>query len=576
VTAKKLGFLVMTLAVAAASVLASPPARSAQAATPSGFSHSSAPAQLAGALAAANAPVAPAASTVTTTNRYQASASGVVTPGRSIESASGTSSAASPKISKGARLRPGTAGAARANPQAPAAASAAVAAGSSLLHSFNGVSSLDSELTNYRQRFEPPDQGLCVGNGFVLEPVNSAYRIYHTNGSTIEGPFNVNDLFNEGGQEFTSDPRCHYDSRTNTWFAIVLFLKLDGSASHLDVAVNPSGDPTTLWTEYQFDTTHPGGRGCPCFGDQPRIGIDQSNLYVSSDEFSILGPEFNGAEIQVFSKSDLIAGNPAHFALFRNLSIGGVKALSVQPAISTGFPAAEYFMNSLDPNNTFDNRIGVWAFTGRQLAQAGNVPTLSSTIITSEPYGFPVAATQRGSFSPINPDDDRMQQVQFIGGNIWGELDTAVTIAGDSVERDGGAWFTVHPTLSGDVIGTPVIKQQGYVEQAGAYVLYPALQADAAGRSAMVFTLTGDRIFPSAAYAVLGTGQSQFTAPAIAANGSGPYDPNAGRWGDYSWAVLNSASDDFWLATEYMPPVASQTTTRERNWGTRVLDVSVS
>ena len=54
------------------------------------------------------------------------------------------------------------------------AASAAPAALGKLLANFNGTSSKDSEVTNFNARFEPPDQGLCVGAGFVLEPVNSA------------------------------------------------------------------------------------------------------------------------------------------------------------------------------------------------------------------------------------------------------------------------------------------------------------------------------------------------------------------------------------------------------------------
>ena len=74
-----------------------------------------------------------------------------------------------------------------------------------LLSNFNGVSSLDSAVTNFGAEFEPPDQGLCVGNGFVLEPVNSAFTIYHTDGSVVAGPFNVNDLFAEDPLAFTSD-----------------------------------------------------------------------------------------------------------------------------------------------------------------------------------------------------------------------------------------------------------------------------------------------------------------------------------------------------------------------------------
>jgi hypothetical protein len=68
----------------------------------------------------------------------------------------------------------------------------------SILSNFDGVSSLDSAVTNFGAEFEPPDQGLCVGNGFVVEPVNSAFTIYRRNGSVVAGPLNVNVLFNEG------------------------------------------------------------------------------------------------------------------------------------------------------------------------------------------------------------------------------------------------------------------------------------------------------------------------------------------------------------------------------------------
>src|ERR1700694_4478629 len=51
-----------------------------------------------------------------------------------------------------------------------------------VLHNFNGVSVVDSANVNGFD-VEPPDQGLCVGNGFVVEPVNLALTIYHRNGT---------------------------------------------------------------------------------------------------------------------------------------------------------------------------------------------------------------------------------------------------------------------------------------------------------------------------------------------------------------------------------------------------------
>jgi hypothetical protein len=469
--------------------------------------------------------------------------------------------------------------AARAN-QALPSATASSASSSSLLRNFNGVGSLDSAKTNYGAQFEPPDQGLCEGNGFVLEAVNSAYTVYTAAGHVVVGAYNVNDLFNEGGYEFTSDPRCFYEASSNRWYTLILFISADGTQSHFDLGVSTSGDPSKFFNFYRVDTTDAGNtaNGCPCFGDQPLFGIDQFNVYVSTNEFSISGPNFNGAQIYAIDKTNMLAGAPTTVDQFSAPNIApGVQAASVQPATSIGDPNAEYFLSSLDPNSTTDNRVGVWAITNRDLNH-GQTPVLSSTVITSEPYAFPVPAVQKGSTSPITQNDDRMQQAESIGGSVYAELETALTIGKDSTVRDGAAWFRVKPTLTGNVISGATIQQQGYVSSLGNYVLYPALSADAHGRAAMVFTLTGAGHFPGAAYAVLGKGQTFFSDPIIAAHGTGSYHPKPGvpdRWGDYSYSLLDTVSNTFWLATEYIPPTSSQTTNGQRNWGTRVLEVSV-
>jgi hypothetical protein len=408
----------------------------------------------------------------------------------------------------------------------------------------------------------------------VLEAVNSAYRIYRTTGQSLRGPFNINDLFNVGGKEFTSDPRCWFDPATQTWFATILFINDSSTASSLLIAVRHNPDPRGLWNEYSIDTTDLGGNGCPCFGDQPRLGIDQTNLYVTDDEFSILGPQFNGAEVWAFDKSELVAGVASpHFVRFAHLSIAGQLTLAPQPALSTGKPNAEYFLSSLDFNGNGDNRIGVWALTKRGQVGAGGTPVLSSVVISSEAYAIPPPAPQKGASSTLDSGDDRMQQTAFAGGTVWGELTTAVQPVGDGSVRAGGAWFQVNPKLGSAGITGASIARQGYLDSAGQYELYPAVQPDAAGNAAVVFTLTSTTRFPSAAYATLKAGGSDFGRPVVAASGTGPYDPNATRWGDYSFAVPDDTSDSAWLATEYVPPKSSQTTNGRRNWGTRVLEV---
>ncbi len=462
-----------------------------------------------------------------------------------------------------------------------------------VLHNFNGVSTVDSMNVNTFD-VEPPDQGLCVGNGFVVEPVNLALTIYHRNGTVIAGPLNLESFFGEPEAfigpdvNIQGDPRCFFDASTHTFFMTQLFLTtaLTNNVSHFDVAVNTSGNPTTPWTIYRFDTTDLTDPGCPCFGDQPLFGIDQFNIYVSTNEFPISVAGFNGAQIYAISKSQIEALGSVNFVHFGNLGIGGTIAASVEPAITDDSNAkAEYFLDSLDPFGTFDNRLGVWAMTNRSAVTTGiGVPNLTNTVITSEAYGLPPSAQTPVGFNSglnsstsgfITTDDDRMLQVQFINGHLWSSLDTAITIAGETGTRSGAAWFEVQPSLNGNIIGTSTVVNQGYVASTGNYLLYPAVAASRDGTVVMTMSLSGPNTFPSAVYATLASGGHTFGSIHIAASGVTADTGftavgGAGRWGDYSAAVIDPNGGGVWLATEYIPGAGDTFA----DWGTRVFEVA--
>jgi hypothetical protein len=488
--------------------------------------------------------------------------------------------------------------AARSGNAPHAAAIALTGSSTQVLHNFNGVSSVDSLGVNGLD-VEPPDQGLCTGKGYVVEPVNLALTIFRSNGTVVAGPvalpafFGEPPVFTPPDVNIQGDVRCYYDPPTHTFFATQIFLTtaLTNNVSHFDVAVNNSGNPTTPWTIYKFDTTNLTDPGCPCLGDQPLFGIDQNNIYISTNEFSISAVTggavfFNGAQIYAISKSQLVAlSSTVNFVHFGNLGIGGTIAASVEPAITVDKNAkAEYFLNSLDPFGTFDNRVGVWALTNGKVVSTRGIPNLSNTVITSEAYGFPPPAETPVGFNSgvpgstsgfIQTDDDRMLQVQFINGQLWSTLTTALTIPGETGVRSGAAWFEIRPSLNGNIIGKSTVTKQGYVSVTGNYLLYPAVVANQKGSAAMVMTLSGPNTFPSAVFAVLRAGSRQFGTIHIAASGvtantgvtavGGP-----GRWGDYSAAVIDpNGSGGIWMATEYIPGAGSAFA----NWGTRVLEV---
>ena len=74
--------------------------------------------------------------------------------------------------------------------EAPIATSSAVAGSNSgLVLSFDGLNHRNQRLANGGNQFsgEPPDQALCVGNGYVVEAVNSVLRVWDTSGNPQTG-----------------------------------------------------------------------------------------------------------------------------------------------------------------------------------------------------------------------------------------------------------------------------------------------------------------------------------------------------------------------------------------------------
>ncbi|HEY2013907.1 MAG TPA: hypothetical protein VGH38_10430, partial [Bryobacteraceae bacterium] len=307
----------------------------------------------------------------------------------------------------------------------PAAASINGAGGN--FSGFNGISHLDQRLASNGNQFslEPPDQGLAVGNGFVLEAVNLAVSVYNTSGALVAGPAGLNAFFTLAPAitrsvppvygPFTSDPRVYYDAPTHRWFLTMTEIDTDPATGNLAghsavyVAVSQTADPTQAWNLYSFDTTDSGGPGCPCFGDQPLIGADQNGFYITTNEFSILGPEFNGAQIYALSKTALEGNTLSTLVHIAGGPLAEGISYSVQPATTppngtyeTAHGGTEYFMSALEFTGGLDNRIAVWALTNTaSLNTASPSLTLSHVVVASEVYGLPPSAEQKPGLLPL-------------------------------------------------------------------------------------------------------------------------------------------------------------------------------
>lgn len=515
---------------------------------------------------------------------------------------------------------------------APDTANTPVSHGPGGSSSFVGLTGLLQRQADNGNQFslEPPDQGLCAGGGFVVETVNLAFAVYTDAGQQLTPVVALNEFYGLGPAidrshnpptfgTFTSDPRCYYDPQTKRWFHTLLafgqnpFTGAFQAPSEELIAVSQSSDPTGGYSLFSFDTTAPSDPHCPCFGDQPRLGADANGIYISADEYSInAAADGNGGRLWAISKRGLVkatdegasSGVPQTVQVVKvplGAKIMGFPANAVQPATTppgaTYAPNREYFLSTPDFNGFASaggsgaNSVVLWALSNTSsLDSAHPALHLSRAILPSQPYTAPIKVTQKSGPAPLaatvkeplntlQANDDRMQQVVYVGGKVYSSLNTGLGPNGKA-NRVGAAWFQVSPTFSGGAGGAVggSVTRQGYVAASGANFIFPAIGLTASGTGAMVGTYSGSSSFPSAAF--ISFGPTGPTGP-IVVNGAGvrPEDgvtcynalvgnsADAGcRWGDYSAAVASDASHVV-LGTEFIPNTPRSTL---MNWGTLV------
>jgi hypothetical protein len=503
----------------------------------------------------------------------------------------------------------------------PTPASIGIASTNPGLSGFNGLTHRDQRLAgtgsyaNTQFSLEPPDQAACVGNGYVLEAVNTAMRVRNAStGASLTPAVALNQFFGLAPEvirstppvfgDFTSDPKCYYDADVQRFFLTLLQLGVNPStgeftgASSLLIAVSQTSNPAVgLWNIYRLNTTNDGTNGtpshpgCPCFGDQPLIGADANGFYVTTNEFPVFVAGFNGAQVYAMSKLRLASGSAPNVVMFGGpIALAEGVAYSIQPATAppggraeTAAGGTEYFLSALEFTGGLDDRIAVWALTNTSsLNTASPNLRLSNVVVTSEVYGLPLPAaeqedgptTLRGpkdKLEFLDTNDDRMNQVAFAGGQLYGAVNTVVKTE-NGPARAGIAYFVVTPQVSRGGVLSASMFNQGYISVNGEHVMFPSIAVNTSGIGAIAFSISSLMRFPSTAYVTIDP-NGAIGAVHIAAAGVGPEDGFTGyggsrvaRWGDYSAAAVDE-SGRIWMAAEYIP---GGLRTAFANWGTYI------
>jgi len=348
--------------------------------------------------------------------------------------------------------------------------------GANPIVSFDGLNHVAQRTANGGNQFsvEPPDQGLCVGNGYVMESVNDVLNVYSPTGASLLGVTDLNSFYRyspaivRGAASvygpFVTDPSCYYDSATRRWFQVALTLETFPNngyftgQNHLDLAVSQTADPLGIWNLYTVQVQDDGNLGTPehrcssgpyfvtptypnaCLGDYPHIGADANGFYITTNEYSFFGPEFKAAQVYAFSKQELAS-------LAQKVSVTQIdttKAVrhhqagfTVWPAeaanghFATGANGTEYFLSSnaaaeVNPAASLTSRdLIVWALTNTaSLNSASPDVSLSNTVTSVDRYAAPPLSNQKAGSTPLRDclNDTTMVLAPTVTGcwNIFG------------------------------------------------------------------------------------------------------------------------------------------------------------
>jgi hypothetical protein len=341
---------------------------------------------------------------------------------------------------------------------------------------FEGLNHRQQRLANGGKQFslEPPDQGLCVGNEFILETVNDVLRVFNrTTGAPLTGVIDLNTFYGYPAQivratpghpavqgPFITDPSCWFDAPTQRFFHVVLTLDVNPAtgaflgSNHLDLAVTQTADPTGAWNIYRLPVQDDGTDNTPnhhcapgvppassCIGDFPHMGADKYGFYLTTNEYCLSCPDpigFHAAQVYAFDKRALARGDQVvTFRQFDTLGMdNGKPGFTLFPATTPGDQdfelfdgGTEYFTSSNAaeeavgiPNSQglhHSNQIVVWALTNTSAVKANFDLRLHNSPVTVDDYSIPDRSNQKPGAFPLGQCiNDTTAPTQF-GPGCW-------------------------------------------------------------------------------------------------------------------------------------------------------------
>jgi hypothetical protein len=381
----------------------------------------------------------------------------------------------------------------------------------------------------------PPDMGFAANGTKEVELVNIVGKIW--TGTTPGTAFSLVSFFSPSSPgDFLSDPWIKWDAGSGRFFAGIFDVSLGGEI----MAVSQTSDPSGTWFLYrvQYPSTAGGitAGGCP---DQGKGGVDNNVVGLGFNEFAVPGTAgcpnaatFQGAALEVFNKSQMMAGATVNFTYTNPLPT----YFSLVPADTLTASATTEYFSSLNSG------------TGTALHRVTSVGVPPATVtltaladITVPGYSNPPKAPQKGTTAKLDTGDDRTQNVVALGTMMTVTATVGCKPSGDTTTRSCGRVYEVNN-------GSNTLTASDTIAAAKTYYLYPAATFVGTSTVGVSIGRSSSTTFGSL-YTTAGTWGGALAAPVLVKAGTAKNTTT--RYGDYNAAAPQpGTTNQFWVAGE--------------------------
>jgi hypothetical protein len=381
----------------------------------------------------------------------------------------------------------------------------------------------------------PPDMGFSANGTKEVELINLVGKIW--TGTSPGIAFSLANFFSPSfPSDSLSDPWIKWDAGSGRFFAGIFDISLGGEI----MAVSQTSDPSGSWFLYRvrYPSTVGGitAGGCP---DQGKGGVDNNVVGLGFNEFSQSGvagcpgaATFQGAALEVFNKSQMMAGSTVNFMYTNPLS----SYFSLVPADTLTASATTEYFSSLNSG------------TGTALHRVTSVGVPPATVsltalpdITVPGYSNPPKASQPGTTAKIDTGDDRTQNVVALGTDMTVTATVGCKPSGDTTKRSCGRVYEVNN-------GSNTLTKSLTISSSGTYFFYPAATFVGTTKVGVSIGRSSSTTFGSL-YTTAGTWGGTLAAPVLVQAGTATN--TTGRYGDYNAAAPQpGTTSQFWVAGE--------------------------